>query len=1323
MALNCTTQAAFWGDLWGEGLGEGLPFVPGGDLPASDLFDLFCVCGPATIHVDGFLEVSVTPGDVDHNYNDPGQGTYVLKSDDGVRAGLFFNVAIPPSVSLEIIVRVDDLPADLATNERHFYFGIYDDTLASAGLFLSQSGIGFSRSYDDAPLILPDSQGLVLPGGTYVFRIVIDQDTSSTFIYIEEESIAKISGLKLKYVLPLLDMQGAPAQVEGVYLSSLGTALNPTIFTLDAVCLASDPLVDNFPPVANPGQDMALPEGNVIQLDGSKSSDPEGSVLTYEWRVIDVPIESLEAQSGVDGTTLASVSGFVDKLYSSHAASGGPEEFFPQIGDVILFEGIPASYLSTGVDGNGPYFEIESELFPEALTNRGFRIISQSRMGNANKMLARYLPDVPGYYRFDLRVRDAALASTRSPVLVNVLRNDVARGIVPDASFLWQYLSDTWALVDDRERIEAVWSSLIQVIGSEALRLWQAGANSSLRTIPRTIQRRWLNYDLLLREPYPELAKVRSVWTGITSEAVGLSGLALSGTLLLSIPGEPDLTPIPLVPSTSLMTPARVAAYLQAELRKVRSSFTVTSWKVSPTESRININAPFPFSSVTGTTVLFSPGLLNESLGGSGAERLSARSLRVGVSLQGTGLVAGDLLALGTPSGSVVVSVLSTQDVQGDTHLYQRIATQEDLPVAMDGSWTILTSMTSPQVNFWSGGVSVADRCVVEAGGAEGGTYYLADVIGVSASRPFVLGILTENLFHEAAAAAKGEVRFWGVYREKLMPIELGVQSIPTLQENPWENNQTKILVEGYDYVLKNLRRGRFIEFATRGGEGFQDPVPRLWAEETFLDNSDTIEANFGHAVSLTRARLEEGITNLDYLSAVRGLWFAHMKGPRIGNLRIASQILLGLPFAEEPGVIADIDTSYSPTQGRIVIQDKRSETMLRTYTYPKALSLEINPATGKLYAAGDKVEQFAPLVEGVAVLDWVKDPTWFRPFVAQGALREVEKLHTFLVRVDLEAFGLTALSFVDEFLRRVKPARTKPLFMVRMSGLSQDTVDVTDSISMQGFLKLYMSPYTKAFSYPDSDDPNVGLHAGSAAMFDQPDASPGGVGATPHSPLFPGAVTAAFDTDTNPANAYPSTEPDFEQGWGFDLQVMGPSNSISAKLIIDYDGLDPMTLFEDIADAASQPVLQNESLTYSRTWVPPFKDLGTQVWGPLSPVGTVTVTYAQVRLQGVPVVGGQTYFVRVFRNGLQILEFEITHASEAQVVLDYGPSPAPLPLTGGPFTILSTDEVKVGIFADTGEQVPYPLKFVSVILGEGVSWDPLGPALPAGSYYTHRTL
>jgi hypothetical protein len=1320
MALNCTTQAAYWGDLWGEGLGEGLPFTPGGDLPVSDLFDLFCVCGPATIHVDGFQEVSVTPGDVDHNYNDPGQGTYVLESNDGVRAGLFFNVAIPASCSLEILVRVDDLPADLATNERHLYFGIYDDTIASAGLFLSQAGIGFSRSYDDTPLALPNSQGLVLPGETYAFRIVIDQETSATYIYLEEAETAKISGLKLKYVLPLLDMQGAPSQVEGVYLSALGTGVNPTIFTLDAVCLASSALVDNFPPVANPGQDMALPEGNVIQLDGSKSSDPEGSALTYEWRVIDVPVESLEAKSGVDGTTQSSVSGFVDKLYSIHATSGGDEEFTPQLGDVILFEGIAASYLSTGVDGDGPYFEIESELFPESLTNRGFRIISQSRLGSSDKVNARYLPDVPGYYRFDLRVKDAALTSTRSPVLVNVLRNDVARGLVPDASFLWQYLSDTWALVDDRDRIEAVWSSLIQVVGAEALRLWQAGANSSLRTIPRTVQRRWLNYDLLLREPYPELAKVRSVWTGVTSQAIGLSSLALSGSILLSIPGETDLTTISLQPSSTLVTPKQVAEYLQTELRKVRASFTVTSWRVSSSEARININAPFPFSTVVGTTVLFSDGLLNEGLGGMGAERLSSRSLKVGASLQGTGLAAGDLLALGTPSGPAVVSVLSIQNVQGDTHLFQRIATQEDLPVAMDGSWTILTSMTSPQINFWNGGVSNGDRCVVEAGGS---AYYLADVIGLSESRPFVLGILTENVFHESAAAAKGEVHFWGVYREKLMPIDPGVQSIPTLQENPWESDQRKILVEGYDYVLKNLRRGRFIEFASRGGEGFQDPVPRLWAEETFLDNSDTIEANFGHAVSLTKARLDEGITNLDYLSAVRGLWFAHMKGPRIGNLRIAAQILLGLPFAEEPGTIVDIDTNYSPSQGRIVIQDKRSEALLRTYTYPKALSLEINPSTRKIYAMGDKVEQFAPLVEGVAILDWVKDPTWFRPYVAQGALREVEKLHTFLVRVDLEAFELTTLSFVDEFLRRVKPARTKPLFMIRMSGLSQDTVDVTDSISMQGLLKLHMSPYAKAYSYPNSDDPNVEAHAGSAAMFDQPDASPGGTGSTPHSPLFPGAVTVAFDTDTNPANAYPTTEPDFEQGWGFDLQVMGPSNSISAKLILDYDGVAAMTVFEDIADAASQPVMENESLTYSRTWVPPFKEQGVQVWGPLSPTGTVTVNYAQVRLSGVPITGGQTYFIRVFQNGAQILEFEITHASEAQVVLDYGPAPAPLPLTGGPFAILPTDEVRVGIFADTGERVDYPLKFVSVILGEGVSWDPLGPALPAGTYFTYRTL
>jgi len=56
----------------------------------------------------------------------------------------------------------------------------------------------------------------------------------------------------------------------------------------------------NRPPVANAGVDQTLSEGNVVKLDGTKSSDPEGSPITYLWSQVGGPIVTL---SGLTSST------------------------------------------------------------------------------------------------------------------------------------------------------------------------------------------------------------------------------------------------------------------------------------------------------------------------------------------------------------------------------------------------------------------------------------------------------------------------------------------------------------------------------------------------------------------------------------------------------------------------------------------------------------------------------------------------------------------------------------------------------------------------------------------------------------------------------------------------------------------------------------------------------------------------------------------------------------------------------------------------------------------------------------------------------------
>lgn len=53
----------------------------------------------------------------------------------------------------------------------------------------------------------------------------------------------------------------------------------------------------NRPPIANAGPDTTVTVGSVVQLDGSRSSDPDGDRLSYSWRFLSLPTGSQAALS------------------------------------------------------------------------------------------------------------------------------------------------------------------------------------------------------------------------------------------------------------------------------------------------------------------------------------------------------------------------------------------------------------------------------------------------------------------------------------------------------------------------------------------------------------------------------------------------------------------------------------------------------------------------------------------------------------------------------------------------------------------------------------------------------------------------------------------------------------------------------------------------------------------------------------------------------------------------------------------------------------------------------------------------------------------
>jgi hypothetical protein len=278
--------------------------------------------------------------------------------------------------------------------------------------------------------------------------------------------------------------------------------------------------------------------------------------------------------------------------------------------------------------------------------------------------------------------------------------------------------------------------------------------------------------------------------------------------------------------------------------------------------------------------------------------------------------------------------------------------------------------------------------------------------------------------------------------------------SAPALQETI--KDPPVVLRENLDYVVEDGS----IAFVS-GLFTATEPAPEvMWAECAVFDNREVIENNFGRLVNFRLEDLSSSQTSAPYLSAVRGLFFAYTNGPTVSNIRLGLQILLGLPFAEEKGVILEVNDEFSVDSsgnplGRFLIEDLDDEDRptgtRRVYFYSTLVGVEDNPTTNSPYVAGDKVSRFAPLSKGVSVSDYINDPSWWQRSLT-GA--EILKFFTFKIFVDSIIFNSDDLAFAISFIRAIKPSYTNIIATATQS--FSDDIRTNEVLGGNAILKFY---------------------------------------------------------------------------------------------------------------------------------------------------------------------------------------------------------------------------------------------------------------------------
>jgi hypothetical protein len=1271
-------------------------------LPTEPPFDIYCVSvcsllltyeGVTTIG-DGAQFTTGAPPNLDLEVDSGG----TFPTED---AAIFLDVGVTENFTFQFTALWQSLPNNFSdlVNE-HSYFGTSAAAGGCVGLFFSKIGIAYTGSvhFDgsnnmvlDTPVVdLPGSNFFVSENEYWTVRIVMNFMSGVVYIYVTLTSELPSIGHQLRYIMPAIPSSSAAVTPPNETLVSVcGTVGNPTYMSLNELCLSSAMLIPSIPPVANAGNDSSLLICSILQLTGSASFDPQGGALTYAWQLIDAPPGSQYIVNVTDGLTYTGVGGFTDKLYSVTLQNINTLSLIP-VGTVVVVQGQVYSIIATGSDGYGFFVQVNLFELPDNLSSpTAFTFLYQNGLNTPTSEDPTFYPDVLGIFKFDLIVYNGVLFSFPAEVIANVVENDIARGCTPDLTFLWNYLTDFWNLVECTERVSVMWQGLAQVTAAEMLNLWQVDYSKSLRDIQRTFQRRWMHYDLLMTENpnLVALTTVSAVFGGVESSSIADSGISgVHGTHLdLQVSTLSSPITIYFGPADPY-TPAAIQAILQAALAQVDARFVV---QLIPnhagTVARLRIDAPFPFTVLnTSTLPIFTHGQSNGAPTGTAGVAVGTQVYLLDRSAQYLNISMNDFLCI----DGVAYRISGVVDVATDPWPFQRVTLLDTLPIPTGATWTISGVATSPDLDFWSGLCEQSDEAVFAVLNVATNQVTLVDgvVLGANETVTGSLPVDATPVGVYLANPAAYSVYLSSVLRRKYIPLDPLIVSVPLLQELIVNTDDSQVLRQNVDYFFTTFRGQPVLSFVTpvpsnAGGpdvwEG-QSPPNRMWAETSYLDNRPRIEANFGIPAGFTLDDLAQLPSNIDYLSTVTGLWYAYWNGPTMFNLRAGVQILIGLPFADETGVIVEIRNDFSVSTGLILVEDATNSAVVRSYSYPVSLSLETNPATGLPYAVGDTVQQFAPLVTGAEVLDYIKSPDWFQGYLEQGNFFEVEKFFRFLVRVDSAAFNLAALLFVQSFILRIKPTYTYPLFVVRANVASAE-VTVSDEIVPSGFLELY-------------DDTCFPGTEGVATMFDQPDPN--------------GGWRSQFDRNQTPApppnisdpawpdrpTTYPT--PTYPIVWGYDKNYLCPEDFILGTLCTTF--LAPTLPTYDSLFQFDLPLYTADQASFftGPTISVPAGPGGLAIGGPYTVPNTGTINSIILQLTGVTAGSPPNYNLVLYKNGTAVSTTPFTCGASG-VTLNATISVA----------VVATDVLTVAILPASGGPIAVAWSTILVETGQAVPW------------------
>ena len=203
----------------------------------------------------------------------------------------------------------------------------------------------------------------------------------------------------------------------------------------------------NTAPLANAGDDRTVGIGEIVVLDGSGSSDADGDVLTFDWRIAAAPAGSsatLSDSSAVMPSFVADRAGtfVVELIVNDGRADSAPDDVVfvtvpsntAPIADAGSDQSVPLGATVT-LDGSGSS-DVDGDPLTFFWTLSGVPAGSGAALSDPTAIMPTFVADLPGDYVAELIVDDGEAGSFPDTVVVSTANSIPVADAGPDQSAL-----------------------------------------------------------------------------------------------------------------------------------------------------------------------------------------------------------------------------------------------------------------------------------------------------------------------------------------------------------------------------------------------------------------------------------------------------------------------------------------------------------------------------------------------------------------------------------------------------------------------------------------------------------------------------------------------------------------------------------------------------------------------------------------------------------------------------------------------------------------------------------------------------------------------